>query len=60
LRARCLSLTDFPLRGRRYNAVYRTLVVTPYLVFYRVDGNTVVVVRVLHGAQNIDRVFRDV
>jgi toxin ParE1/3/4 len=59
LRARCLSLYEFPLRGRRYNAVYRTLVVPPYLIFYRVDGDTVVIVRVLHGAQNIERIFRD-
>jgi plasmid stabilization system protein ParE len=60
LRARCLSLVDFPMRGRRYNITYRTLVVTPYLIFYRVEGEAVVIVRVLHGAQNIERVFRDV
>jgi len=59
LRARCLSLADFPMRGRRYNAIYRTLVVAPYLIFYRVDGNMIVIVRVLHGAQNIGRVLRD-
>jgi toxin ParE1/3/4 len=59
LRTRCLSLEDFPMRGRRYNATYRTLVAIPYLIFYRVEDGTVVIVRVLHGAQNIARVLRE-
>lgn len=59
LRARCLSLEDFPMRGRRYNTVYRTLVATPYSIFYRVEGDTVVIVRVLHGARDLERVLRD-
>lgn len=44
LRARCSSLQDFPMRGRRYNAVYRALVAAPYLIFYRIDGDTIVIV----------------
>lgn len=47
------------MRGRRYNTVYRTLVATPYSIFYRVEGDTVVIVRVLHGARDLERVLRD-
>lgn len=57
LRARCLSLKDFPLRGRRVNAEHRALVASPHLIFYRVQDDTVVIVRILHGAQDVDRVF---
>jgi toxin ParE1/3/4 len=57
LRARCLSLKDFPLRGRRFNAEHRTLVASPYLIFYRVQDDTVVIVRIRHGAQDVDRLF---
>lgn len=57
LRARCLSLKDFPLRGRRVNAEHRALVASPYLIFYRVHDDMVVIVRILHGAQDVDRFF---
>jgi toxin ParE1/3/4 len=59
LRVRCRSLSDFPMRGRRYNAIYRTLVVAPYLIFYRVEDDVVAIVRVLHGAQDVERILRE-
>jgi len=30
-----------------------------WLVFYRADGDTVEVLRVLHGARNLNRIFKD-
>jgi addiction module RelE/StbE family toxin len=52
--ARCRSLIHFPNRGRRYKGPYRVLPVRNYLIFYRADGEGVVIVRVLHGSRNIE------
>jgi addiction module RelE/StbE family toxin len=49
------SLTVFPRRGRSGRvAGTRELVVprTPYIVAYRIDDDVIVLLRILHGAQN--------
>jgi plasmid stabilization system protein ParE len=54
---RTTLLADFPLLGRslREKAEYRELVVTAlnakYVVQYRVDGETLTIVRVFHGRE---------
>jgi toxin ParE1/3/4 len=48
------SLMQFPRRGRSGQlAGTRELVVpgSPYVVIYRVDGDVIVILRVIHGAQ---------
>jgi toxin ParE1/3/4 len=48
------SLAEFPRRGRHGDvAGTRELVIprTPYLIIYRLLGDTVDIVRVMHGAQ---------
>lgn len=37
----------------------RALLISPYIAFYRVDGNTVHVQRILHGARNITKELLD-
>jgi toxin ParE1/3/4 len=57
---RVLSLRQFPDRGAPRDELIeglRMLVEGKYLIFYRVSGKTVEVVRVLHGAQNLMRQF---
>jgi toxin ParE1/3/4 len=56
LRQRCAALSEFPQRfplveGREGSGVHR-LVHHSYLIFYRVEPEAVVILRVLHGAQD--------
>ena len=53
IRKRCLDLADFPHQGRPAGASLRELVIagTPYLAVYRVVGDEVRVLRILHGRQ---------
>ena len=47
------SLAEFPERGRPVGDDRRELVtITPYLIRYRVSGDTVVILRVRHGARD--------
>jgi toxin ParE1/3/4 len=55
---RLQTLTAHPFVGRLPQAPkltalgYRILVIDPYLVFYKVKGQTVLVHRILHGARD--------
>ena len=52
------SLSTYPKRGRYIadakmcKAGYRTLLIEPYIAFYRVLGHFVFIYRVIHGATN--------
>ena len=49
------SLSDFPERGRDVGAGVRELVtVPPYILRYRLEGGTVYILRVRHGAREPD------
>src|SRR5436309_1485230 len=53
---------QFPLMGRPRNdlaANVRSFVVRPYVVFYRPVENTIEVLRVLHGARDIEGIFAE-
>lgn len=56
LREKCLSLADaplaFPLVPRYEKHGVRRRVHDNYLIFYRIEGNQVVVLHVLHGAMD--------
>ncbi len=55
------SLSDNPRAGRPRDdllAGLRSFPMGNYLVFYRIHRNHVEVMRVIHGARNLDRVFR--
>lgn len=56
--ARCVSLSSFPERGRRYDQDYRALTIGSYVAFYRAEQDTVVILHILHGARDIARVLR--
>lgn len=50
-------LTTFPEAGASRTNIAddaRLLIEQPYLIFYRIRPDTIQVVRVLHGARNID------
>ena len=55
-----LALTDFPEMGSvlsedKYHLIqrgYRFIVVNPYLIFYRVIQETVIIHRILHGRRD--------
>ena len=55
-------LRDHPLAGRARDESrpgLRSVVARPYVIFYRVRGNSVEVVRVLHSRRDLARIFRN-
>jgi toxin ParE1/3/4 len=55
------NLSDFPFIGRERSSLahgLRSVVVYPYVVFYTVDPDSIVIVRVLHGHRDIDSEFQ--
>ncbi len=55
-------LCEMPLMGRArddFGPGLRSLIVGKYLVFYRVNGNILEIVRVLHGARHLETIFED-
>jgi plasmid stabilization system protein ParE len=61
LRDRCLALAEFPNRFpmvERYVAAgLRRCLHVNYLIFYRVEEDAVVIVHVLHGAQDYPEIL---
>jgi toxin ParE1/3/4 len=56
----CRILEDHPFAGRGRNEVrpgLRSVLATPYVVFYRVKNDTVEIVRVLDGRRDLDSIF---
>lgn len=53
-------LADNPALGPLVGpGALRRIVVSPYLLFYQASSHDVTIVRVLHGARDIDRVLRE-
>jgi toxin ParE1/3/4 len=53
---------QFPLMGRPREDLapgLRSFVVAPYVVFYRPFADTIEVVRVLHGARDVDSIMKE-
>lgn len=60
LTERYQALTDFPGMGRKRDDVragYRSVSEGDYLIFYRVSGDVVEVMHVLHGRRNLPKVL---
>jgi toxin ParE1/3/4 len=58
----CDRLVTWPFSGRPRNELVegmRSIVVHPYLVFYRPSDAAVEIVRVLHGRRDLDAIFAD-
>lgn len=56
----CDRLVDTPRMGRARDDLrpgLRSWVVAPYMVFYVIVGESIEVVRVLHGARNIEAIL---
>lgn len=58
---RFLLLSRFPEIGRNreedLRPGLRSFSVGAYVIFYRVEGNDVLILHVIHGSRDIDRVF---
>lgn len=61
LHERCRTLSHAPERGRPYGERYRAVIEGNYLIFYRiektVDETLVVIVAIIHGARDIERIL---
>lgn len=59
-----LKLVDFPEMGahphdeRLLRSGYRMLVVEKFLILYMIDGDAVVIMGVVHGAQQCEHLFK--
>jgi toxin ParE1/3/4 len=58
---RCLSLDEFPERGRPYGRTYRAINEGRYVIIYRVepspDHPRVIILAVMHGSRDIRRIL---
>ncbi|MGH2508315.1 MAG: type II toxin-antitoxin system RelE/ParE family toxin [Ktedonobacteraceae bacterium] len=57
---RFAELVEFPGSGRRRDDIrigYRSVSVKDYLIFYRVSGEAVEVMHVLHGRRDLPKLF---
>lgn len=59
---KCKYLTQFPYLGKSYDyllADLRGLPLDGYIIFYRVRGEMVEILRVVHGRQDLEELFSD-
>jgi toxin ParE1/3/4 len=61
IRETAASLGQNPRRGRLVRPTdvgeMRRLIVSPFVVFYEIEHGTVTIVRILHGARDLERTF---
>ena len=60
IRLTCERIRTRPLSGRTRNELMpglRSVLVLPYVVFYRAAGSAVEIARVLHGRRDLDAIF---
>ena len=58
---RCSLLSQLPLMGRTREELapgLRSVVVEPYVLFYRVTATAVEILRILHGSRDIDAIMK--
>lgn len=58
--AKCRTHALFPESGRSREEILpglRSFPVKPYVVFYRVETGTILVLRILHGRRDVERVM---
>lgn len=56
------ALAQFPEIGRARPEIgpnLRSTLVHPYVMFYRIQGNSVQILRILHGKQDLQRIMRE-
>jgi|HubBroStandDraft_1064217.scaffolds.fasta_scaffold482218_2 toxin ParE1/3/4 len=62
IRARCQMLCTFPQAGKRRSDLPLPGLwgypVKPYVIFYQIQPETLLLVRVLHGKRDIEAVFK--
>jgi toxin ParE1/3/4 len=55
-----LTLFDMPMLGRSRDELLpglRSLVVKKYVVFYRIEGDVLIIARIIHGARDLEAIF---
>jgi toxin ParE1/3/4 len=60
IRRACERLSRLPFSGRPRDNIlpgFRSILVHPYIVFYRLRSKNVEIVRVLHGRRDVDAIF---
>lgn len=58
----CLMLEEHPLAGRTRDEIrpgLRSVLASPYVIFYRVNADIAQIIRILDGRRDIDEIFSD-
>ncbi len=58
--ASCRSKAQFPDTGQSRDEIapgLRSTAVLPYVVFFRLEGDTILVLRILHGRRDVGRIM---
>jgi len=61
IRKRCERLLTAPEQGRLrpdLGETLRSVVLKPYLIVYRIEGDCLTIVRVVHGARDLVKLFQ--
>ena len=56
----CTKLERWPYSGRQRDSLLpglRSVLASPYVIFYRVRAEAIEIVRVLHGRRDLDAIF---
>ncbi|MCI0682877.1 MAG: type II toxin-antitoxin system RelE/ParE family toxin [Gemmataceae bacterium] len=61
IRKQCRMLARFPGMGRPRDELavgLRSFAVSPFVIFFRIEGKTVEILRILHGARDFAAIWR--
>jgi toxin ParE1/3/4 len=61
VREQCLRVAKFPLSGKKYDWLkpnLRGFLVKSYIVFYTIEGENIVIIKVVSGYRDLDAIFR--
>lgn len=59
---RCQILSQYPEAGKKRDELVkgvRSLTAGEYLIFYRIRESRIEILRILHGARDIERIFQE-
>jgi toxin ParE1/3/4 len=60
IREQCMRVAQFPLSGKKYDQIklnLRGFIVKSYIIFYIVEGENILIVRVVNGYRDLADVF---
>jgi toxin ParE1/3/4 len=60
IRKQCVRIARFPFSGKKYDEIHpnlRGFIVANYIIFYAVDGENILIIRVINGYRDLVDAF---